>query len=80
MDQNQSSEANPRLANEEIPLLLWHRKVRRRVNKSPPQQPVLSQMNPVHVFTPCLFNAHFIIMISSARMFPNFSFPLGFSD
>ena len=48
MEQSPSGEANRSLSTQEIPCILWKRKIRYRILKSQPPVPILSQTNPVH--------------------------------
>jgi len=47
-----SWEANSHSVSQEIPHLLWYLMVHYHVHKSPPLFPILSQMHPLHTFTP----------------------------
>jgi len=40
-------------------LLLWKQKVRNRVHKIPPLDPIMNQLPKVHTFTPCFSKSHF---------------------
>jgi len=77
MQQSPSWEANSRAATQEIPLLLWNPKVHYRVHRSLPLVPILSQMNPIHTFSP--YFIHFIMLSSHLRpRLPSDLFPSRF--
>jgi hypothetical protein len=61
MEQSPSSEANSRLASQEIPGLLWSPKVHYRVHNNPPLVCILSQMHSARVFT--LFSPRSILIL-----------------
>jgi hypothetical protein len=52
MEQSPSGERNRFSASKEIPRILVKPKVYYRVNKSPPRDPIRSQINPVHSSIP----------------------------
>jgi len=56
---------------QEIIRLLWNPKVHIRVHNSPPFAPVSSEINPIHIFTPYLFEVHFNIILPATPVSPN---------
>jgi hypothetical protein len=55
MEQNSLWEANSHLLSQEISRLLWNLNVNYRTYKSPPLDPILSQMNPNHTLSSYFF-------------------------
>jgi hypothetical protein len=49
MQQSPSWETNNRSSSQEIPHRLWNQKVHYRVHRSPPLDPILHKINPVHI-------------------------------
>jgi hypothetical protein len=62
MEQTVSSYTDSRSACQEISLLL-NPNVHYRVHKSPPVDPILNQMNSVHIVTPYFFKINFNIIL-----------------
>jgi hypothetical protein len=60
-----SWEAKRPSASQEIPYILWNMKVHYRIHNSPPSDPNLSQLHPVHVSPIYLLKIHFNITLSS---------------
>jgi hypothetical protein len=57
--------AGNRLAVQEILRPLWNPQFHYRVHQNLPVDPVLSQINSVHIVTPHLFKTRFNVVISS---------------
>jgi len=68
MEQSPSCEANSQSASQEINLPLYNPKVHHHAHKGPPLIPILTQMHPVHTFTPYFHHIHSnIVLISTPR-------------
>jgi hypothetical protein len=67
-------EASNLSTGQEIPHLLWRTKLNYSAYRSPPLDPVLSQMKPFHVPTPYTFKICFNINLASTRMSFKWSF------
>jgi hypothetical protein len=55
MEQSASAETTTHA----IPAFLWNPQIRCRLHNSPPLDPVLSHMDPIHIIIPCFFKVHF---------------------
>jgi len=78
MELSPSSEANSHSASQKFPHLLWNPKAYYRVHNSPPLIPILSQMNPVHIFPPHFPKIHCDIFSHLCPVLPSGLFPSGF--
>jgi hypothetical protein len=61
--QSPTWEAYTHSSSEEIPRLFWNPKVHYHVHKSPSLVPILSQIKPVHTFSPCFCEIQFNIIL-----------------
>jgi hypothetical protein len=66
-------------AGKEIPRLSWKQDVHCCVHESPPLGSVLSQMNSVHIHTPCFYKFHSDVLPSKPRS-PKWSLLFRFSE
>jgi len=67
-------------ADEEIPRPLWNKKSYYRVHNSSQLAPILSQMNPIHIYTSYYFKINFNIILSSTYQYPNWYLSFKFPD
>ena len=78
MVQSPSWEANWFAASQEIPPILWNRKVHYRTHKRPPPVPILGQPNPVRIPTSHLLEIHPNIIHPSTPGSPQWCLSLRF--
>jgi len=80
VEQSPLWEADSHSACQEIPLLLWNPKVHFRVQKNQPSFSILSQMNPVRIFSPYFPKIHSNIIFPLTPRSSEWFLPFRFSD
>jgi hypothetical protein len=78
MEQSPSWEDNSRSGSRDVPHLLWNPKVHYSVHKSPHLVPIMSQVNPAHIFPPHFPNIHSSVISPSTPRSSMGYFPSGF--
>jgi hypothetical protein len=73
-------EANSRSTGQETPCLSCNPDVHYRDHKMPPLEPVMSQINLIHILTPQFYKIHFNIIVPSTSKSSKWSRPFRFSD
>ena len=71
-------EANRFSASQEIPSILWKKKVHYRIHKCPPPVPIMSQFDPVHTPTHQFLKTQLNIILSSTPWSPKWFISLRF--
>ena len=80
MEPSPSWEAYSFLTSQENPLILWNPKVHYRIRKSPPPDPILSQLDPVPTPTSHFLKIRLRIILPSEPGFSKLSFSITFSN
>jgi hypothetical protein len=60
-------------ATQELPSILWNRKIHYRVHNSPPLVPKLNQINPIHIILSYLSKIHFNIIHTPTSSYSQWS-------
>jgi len=80
MELSPSREANSHSASQQVPHLLWNRKIHYRIHESTPLVFVLSQTSPFHTSPPYFTKIHFNIICPSNPSSSELSLPYRPSD
>jgi hypothetical protein len=78
MEHSPSWEHNSRSSSQDIPRLLWSPNVHYSVTNSSQPASILTQINPIHTFTPYLLKSQFNIIFPSCLDLLNSFFHSGF--